>query len=77
MGVNAKIVEKAGAWYAYNGEKIGQAATTPASSCARTDLAREIENKVRESRALPCCRRPGSCPATKPAKAEKGEKEDK
>jgi recombination protein RecA len=24
MGVNAKIVEKSGAWYAYNGEKIGQ-----------------------------------------------------
>ena len=24
MGVNAKVVEKSGAWYAYNGEKIGQ-----------------------------------------------------
>jgi recombination protein RecA len=24
MGVNAKIIEKSGAWYAYNGEKIGQ-----------------------------------------------------
>ena len=24
LGVDAKIVEKAGAWYAYNGEKIGQ-----------------------------------------------------
>ena len=24
MGVNARIIEKSGAWYAYNGEKIGQ-----------------------------------------------------
>ena len=24
MGVEAKVVEKSGAWYAYNGEKIGQ-----------------------------------------------------
>jgi len=35
MGVVAKVVDKSGAWYAYNGEKI--------------ELAREIENKVRES----------------------------
>jgi len=24
LGVDLKIVEKAGAWYSYNGEKIGQ-----------------------------------------------------
>jgi len=24
MGVNAKLVEKAGAWYSYDGERIGQ-----------------------------------------------------
>ena len=24
LGVNAKLIEKAGAWYSYNGEKIGQ-----------------------------------------------------
>jgi hypothetical protein len=24
MGVNARILDKSGAWYAYNGEKIGQ-----------------------------------------------------
>jgi hypothetical protein len=48
MGVNAKIVEKAGAWYAYNGEKIGQGRDNAREFLRENpDLAREIENKVR------------------------------
>ena len=35
LGVQAKIVDKAGAWYSYNGEKIGRARTTRVNSCAR------------------------------------------
>ena len=38
MGVTAKIVDKSGAWYAYQGEKLAKAATTPVSFCARTRL---------------------------------------
>ena len=79
MGVNAKIVEKAGAWYAYNGEKIGQGRDNAREFLRENpDLAREIENKVRESLGialLPAALE--AAPATKPAKAEKGEKEDK
>ncbi len=54
MGVNARILEKSGAWYAYNGEKIGQG-TDNARAFLRenVDLAREIENKVRESMGIP------------------------
>ncbi len=50
MGVEARIVEKSGAWYAYNGEKIGQGRDNAREFLRENpDLAREIENKVRES----------------------------
>jgi len=48
MGVNAKIIEKSGAWYAYNGEKIGQGRDNAREFLRENpDLAFEIENKVR------------------------------
>ena len=50
MGVEAKIVDKAGAWYAYNGEKIGQGRDNTREFLRENpELAREIENRVRES----------------------------
>jgi recombination protein RecA len=50
MGVEARIVDKSGAWYAYNGEKIGQGRDNAREFLRENrDLAREIENKVRES----------------------------
>jgi recombination protein RecA len=49
MGVNARILEKSGAWYAYNGEKIGQGKDNAREFLRENvDLAREIENKVRD-----------------------------
>ena len=57
MGVNAKIIDKAGAWYAYQGEKIGQGRDNAREFLRENPvLAHEIENKVRDSlgiRALP------------------------
>ncbi|NBD20444.1 recombinase RecA [Aquabacterium fontiphilum] len=50
LGVNAKIVDKSGAWYAYNGEKIGQGKDNAREFLRENpDLAHEIENKIRES----------------------------
>ena len=50
LGVNAKIVEKAGAWYSYNGEKIGQGKDNAREFLRENpDIAHEIENKVRAS----------------------------
>jgi recombination protein RecA len=50
MGVTAKVVDKAGAWYAYSGEKIGQGRDNAREFLRENpDLAMEIENKVRES----------------------------
>ncbi len=50
LGVTAKVVDKAGAWYAYNGEKIGQGKDNAREFLRENpELAREIENKIRES----------------------------
>jgi recombination protein RecA len=50
MGVEAKIVDKSGAWYAYNGEKIGQGRDNTREFLKENKaLAFEIENKIRES----------------------------
>ncbi|VVE05313.1 recombinase A [Pandoraea aquatica] len=50
LGVNAKIVEKAGAWYSYNGEKIGQGKDNAREFLRENpEIAHEIENKVRAS----------------------------
>ena len=49
MGVQAKIVDKAGAWYSYNGEKIGQGRDNAREFLRENpDLAYEIENRIRE-----------------------------
>ena len=48
LGVEHKIVEKSGAWYAYKGEKIGQGKDNARDFLREhPELAREIENKVR------------------------------
>ncbi len=67
LGVIAKIVDKAGAWYAYNGEKIGQGKDNSREFLRENpDLAREIENKIRESLgvALLNAQLPSATPAT-------------
>ena len=54
MGVNARILDKSGAWYAYNGEKIGQGKDNAREYLRENpEIAREIENKVRESVGIP------------------------
>ncbi len=54
MGVEAKILEKSGSWYAYNGEKIGQGKDNAREFLKENpDLAIEIENKVRQEMGIP------------------------
>jgi recombination protein RecA len=82
LGVAGHIVEKAGAWYAFNGEKIGQGRDNSREFLKENpELAAEIENKVRESLGIPpiqaAVAAPGAQagePGAKPAKAEKAEK---
>ncbi|TSE26673.1 Protein RecA [Tepidimonas sediminis] len=48
LGVQYKVIEKSGAWYAYNGEKIGQGRENAREFLKENpDLAREIENRIR------------------------------
>ncbi|WP_426397108.1 recombinase RecA [Ralstonia sp. R-29] len=50
LGVEAKVVEKSGAWYSYGGERVGQGRDNCREYLRENpDLAREIENKVREA----------------------------
>ena len=48
MGVQMQIIDKAGAWFSYNGEKIGQG-REKAKDFLRNNptIAEEIENKIR------------------------------
>jgi len=85
LGVAGHIVEKAGAWYAYNGEKIGQGRDNAREFLKENPaLAIEIENKVRESLGIPLVQATVAVPAAdsgdstekaaKPAKADKAPK---
>ena len=75
LGVAGHIVEKAGAWYAFNGEKIGQGRDNSREFLKENpELAIEIENKVRESLGIRLIE-----PAVNaaPGKAEKADKAPK
>ena len=54
MGVEAKIIDISGAWYAYQGEKIGQGRDNAREFLRENPaLSYEIENKVRDSLGIP------------------------
>ncbi len=74
MGVEKRVVEKAGAWYSYKGERLGQGReavrdflkTNPA-------IAKEIEGKIRDLAGLPS-RNTEKKPEAKEAKDEKADR---
>ena len=67
MGVEAKVLEKSGSWYAYNGEKIGQGKDNARDFLKENpELAMEIENKVRLEMGIPLL--PGAAADEAPAK---------
>jgi len=50
LGVNHKLIEKAGAWYSYGGERIGQGKDNVREYLREHhEMAREIENKIRNA----------------------------
>ena len=54
LGVNHRIVEKSGAWYAYAGDKIGQGKDNAREFLREhPDIAAEIEAKIRETVGIP------------------------
>ena len=50
LGVNHKIVDKSGAWYAYKGDKIGQGKDNAREFLkSHPEIAQEIEGRIRET----------------------------
>ncbi len=48
LGVKANVIEKSGAWFAYNGDKIGQGRENAKTFLKEhPDIALEIENKIK------------------------------
>jgi recombination protein RecA len=70
LGVDHKIIEKSGAWYAFNGERMGQGRENARQFLKDNhDIRREIESRLRQGLGLPVIDQP-EAPAA-PAKAEK------
>ncbi|MBC7994311.1 MAG: recombinase RecA, partial [Rhizobacter sp.] len=75
MGVEAKVLEKSGSWYAYNGEKIGQGKDNARDFLKENPaLSVEIENKVRGAMSIPLLPL-GEAAEAAPAKKTKAAKE--
>ncbi|MDR0996279.1 MAG: hypothetical protein LBL69_01290, partial [Zoogloeaceae bacterium] len=75
LGTNFGIIDKSGAWYAYNGEKIGQGKENVRQYLkANPEVAQEIEEKIRaaakEAKGVPAL-------AKKAKFAAKGKEADK
>ncbi|MEQ1813422.1 MAG: recombinase RecA [Candidatus Nitrotoga sp.] len=66
LGVLHKFVEKAGAWYAYKGEKIGQGKDNARKYLKEhPEVSVEIENKIRDAVGVVAKHAPTSEPETK------------
>ena len=71
IGSEAKIVEKSGAWYSYNGERIGQGKDNARQYLKeRPELSHEIENKVRAHLGVPELPALSAAAKVKPSKPE-------
>lgn len=72
LGVKLGLVEKAGAWYSYGGDKIGQGKSNACQYLKdNPDIAHTIESRIREQYGLPAL---GAAPA--PAAAAEAVSED-
>ena len=59
LGVKHKIVEKSGAWYSYNGSKVGQGKANSIKFLKdNPEIADEIEGKLREMLLLQATEQP-------------------
>jgi recombination protein RecA len=81
MGVEKNIIEKSGAWFSYNGTRIGQGRENVTQFLRdHPEMASEIEIKVRQAAGLPAARTSGSesvAPAKEKDAALSGERAGK
>ncbi|MGH9650551.1 MAG: intein-containing recombinase RecA, partial [Terriglobales bacterium] len=70
LGVDHKIIEKSGAWFAFDGERMGQGRDNARQFLKENpDIRWEVESRLRKGLALP--------PIEKPAGLAKTEKTEK
>jgi recombination protein RecA len=73
LGVNHGVLEKSGAWYIYNGDRLGQGKDNSRDFLKENEaLAKEIEGKIREKAGVKA-----AGPAAVAAAEEPEDKEDK
>ena len=61
VGVNLDIVNKSGAWFSYNGQRIGQGRENVKQFLKENkEIAKEIESKIRENYSQAFCEEHGS-----------------
>jgi recombination protein RecA len=71
LGVEHKVVEKSGAWFAYKGERLGQGRENVRQFLvANRDIRNDIDMRLRATLGLP----PAEAGVEKPDKGEKGDK---
>jgi len=72
LGVDHKIIEKSGAWYAFNGERMGQGRENARAFLKENkDIRNEVESRLRQGLGLPVLE---AVPEPIAAAAGKGEK---
>jgi len=69
LGVEEKVIEKSGAWYAYEGERMGQGRENARQFLKdNTDIRTKIEIKMRKALNLPTIEMPATAAAAKTEK---------
>jgi recombination protein RecA len=69
MAVRHDLLAKAGSWYSYNGEKIGQGKEQVRNFFLENpDIAFKVENQIRDLNGLPILVATKAAPAEKKAK---------
>jgi recombination protein RecA len=72
LGVNEGIIEKSGAWYSYDGNRIGQGKDNArVFLCENPDIARAIEARIRGKLLPKASDAPPTAPATAPDLSER------
>jgi len=70
LGVDQKVIEKSGAWYAFDGERMGQGRENARQFLKDNhDIRAEVDSRLRKGLGLPTID-PGIEPAAKPEKAD-------
>ena len=72
LGVEEKVIEKSGAWYSYDGERMGQGRENARQFLKdNKDIRNTIDSKIRKTLGLPVIEMPVE--ASKPEKSEKAD----